>query len=289
MSTQTPQRPPSFSLLPMIRAPVVSVHKDSTLVDTKSDSPVAVFGVNSLYRPNVAAHVFNERGEFLACLRMDARGWQCVQGGVEKKDKDIVKAALRELEEEVGLTIEAGLVYVGEVHPPTASELVKIAALSGLLKTKKMACKPTPVVESSRETEEEDDDVPDYRYFRYTYPGHNPRRTRLGQEQRQLLFFLPSMNIDRVTLVPNADKFGPKVTQEFREVRWMDYETLFKHVGAHKEHIFAYVFLKALGMMKPVLAAYSQPIPAAESAREGPTSQTKNDEGERARLPTAEH
>ena len=237
---------PLSKMVDSIKMPAPSVPRgENPIVDLKSDNPVLKFGSNSLFRPNVAAHVFNERGEFMACLRMDGRGWQCVQGGVEKKDKDIQLAALRELEEEVGLTPESGLVFVGEISPPSAAELAQFQP------------KSTPTTEGKGEDEtsvagapSNDADAPDWRYFRYNYPGFNPRRTRLGQEQRQMLYFLPSVNISKAVLTPDPEKFGPKVSQEFLKVEWMSMERFFPLVGAHKEHIFAYVFLKAKGMIQ---------------------------------------
>ena len=58
-----------------------------------------------LYRKNVGIVVAKKDGKVLMCARADQKGyqWQFPQGGIEPKE-DIIKAALRELYEETGIT-----------------------------------------------------------------------------------------------------------------------------------------------------------------------------------------
>ncbi|MGJ8695869.1 MAG: RNA pyrophosphohydrolase [Verrucomicrobiaceae bacterium] len=59
------------------------------------------------YRPNVAALMVNSRGEILVCERFKIPGsWQFPQGGVDEGE-DLKVALVREIEEEIGLGVEA--------------------------------------------------------------------------------------------------------------------------------------------------------------------------------------
>lgn len=58
------------------------------------------------FRKNVAA-LITHKEKFLGCHRVDIDTWQCVQGGIEAEDKNIVAALQRELFEELGLTSES--------------------------------------------------------------------------------------------------------------------------------------------------------------------------------------
>ena len=200
------------------------------------------------YRPNVAAHIFNEKGEFLGCFRKDGKSWQCVQGGIEGDDDDLEQAALRELEEEVGLTPSAGLVYVGEIYAPSVSELRSLRGTSDPPSDGAPA-PPTSTAGNALE--------PDWTYFRYELPWYAGKRIReqgyIGQEQRQLVFYLPSKGIDSVELQPDPAKFGPDVKREFKRVAWMEMGQFYPLVATHKNHIFAYVFYKARSMIDAFL------------------------------------
>ena len=60
----------------------------------------------SLYRPNVGIALFSKRGHVFVGRRINAHGpfqWQMPQGGVDKGE-DTEAAALREMEEEIGVS-----------------------------------------------------------------------------------------------------------------------------------------------------------------------------------------
>ncbi|MEA1937549.1 MAG: RNA pyrophosphohydrolase [Pseudomonadota bacterium] len=58
----------------------------------------------NLYRKNVGIAVFNDKGQVFAGRRTDTEnGWQMPQGGIDD-DESIKQAALRELQEETGIT-----------------------------------------------------------------------------------------------------------------------------------------------------------------------------------------
>lgn len=61
--------------------------------------------IEKLYRPNVGLMVINSDGDVFMAHRTDERkqAWQMPQGGIDKHE-DPYKAALRELEEETGIT-----------------------------------------------------------------------------------------------------------------------------------------------------------------------------------------
>ena len=66
-----------------------------------------------LYRPCVGIALFNQKGEVFVGERIDTPGaWQMPQGGIDP-DEEIVTAALRELEEEVG-TANVEILQVAE-------------------------------------------------------------------------------------------------------------------------------------------------------------------------------
>lgn len=78
-----------------------------------------------MYRANVCAIIFNEQKQVLGCRRIGsshnvarAQHYQFVQGGIESNDKNVVTAALREIQEEVGLT-SAEVTFVQEILPPS--------------------------------------------------------------------------------------------------------------------------------------------------------------------------
>ena len=58
--------------------------------------------VNYGYRPNVAIVLFNKNSKVLWARRISHDGWQFPQGGVDQ-DESSTAAALRELEEELGV------------------------------------------------------------------------------------------------------------------------------------------------------------------------------------------
>ncbi|KAK7198062.1 Nudix hydrolase 2 [Novymonas esmeraldas] len=116
-----------------------------------------------MYRPNVCVFLFNEKVEFLGCQRVKSEHFQCVQGGIESTDTDVTLAALREVEEEIGLKPQ-DLTFVQEIPPPNGDPMNFAYSLSA---------------------------------------GANLRRFGyIGQKQRILLFFTPSANISKVVLVP---------------------------------------------------------------------------------------
>lgn len=123
----------------------------------------------SMYRPNVCAILFCEDSRVLGCRRVRHTEYQFVQGGIEKKDTDIVTAALREMEEEIGLTA-ADVTFVAEVPPPSGNPA-------------------------------------EFRYT--LHEGANLRRFGyVGQEQRMLLFYAPSTVSSKVVLKPPASMKG---------------------------------------------------------------------------------
>ncbi|CAC9442742.1 NUDIX hydrolase dihydroneopterin triphosphate pyrophosphohydrolase/hydrolase [Leishmania infantum JPCM5] len=116
-----------------------------------------------MYRPNVCVFLFNEKMEFLGCQRMKTDHFQCVQGGIEACDVDIRLAALREVEEEIGLKPQ-DLIFVQEIPPPNGDPMKFAYTLASNA---------------------------NLRRFGY-----------VGQKQRILLFFTPSENISKVVLIP---------------------------------------------------------------------------------------
>lgn len=124
-----------------------------------------------MYRKNVCCFVFNEFVEFLGCVRVNSDYLQCVQGGVEKDDHDVVLTAMREIKEEIGLE-PSDVRYVGEVPPPDNNPL-------------------------------------NFRYE--LSPTANLRRFGFrGQEQRILLFFVWSKTINKMVLVPPRNQAAPQ-------------------------------------------------------------------------------
>eukprot|EP00796_Vickermania_ingenoplastis_P008803 gene8803-6189_t len=125
-----------------------------------------------MYRKNVCAILFNEEGKVLGCNRVnEMEQYQFIQGGVEDTDTDVVKAALREIKEEVGLDPE-DVTFVGEVHPPSG-------------------------------------DPKDFRYDLRPSAGLR-RQGFVGQEQRMLLFYAHTSVLDKISLVPPAHLKGAK-------------------------------------------------------------------------------
>ena len=116
-----------------------------------------------MYRPNVCCFIFNEKEVFLGCQRIKSDHYQCVQGGIEKRDHDVRLAAFREIEEEIGLKPE-DLTFVQEIPPPNGDPMNFAYQLSSHA---------------------------NLRRFGY-----------IGQKQRVLLFFTPSTSIDKVVLIP---------------------------------------------------------------------------------------
>ncbi|ESL05737.1 hypothetical protein TRSC58_06602 [Trypanosoma rangeli SC58] len=116
-----------------------------------------------MYRKNVCAVIFNEDLFFIGCRRIHGDRYQFVQGGIEKGDTDVLQAAYREVQEEIGLLPE-DLHFVGEILPASG-------------------------------------DPREFRYeLRSTA---NLRRFGFqGQEQRLMLFFTQSDNIKKANLIP---------------------------------------------------------------------------------------
>ena len=154
-----------------------------------------------MYRKNVCAVLFNERGELLACHRRDRKAWQCVQGGIDDREQ-VLAAAWREINEEIGLdATRHGVRYVCEIPPPNGD--------------------PTAL--------------------RYILPPRAGQTIRaqgfIGQEQRLLLFYCPSTMAASVCLCPPPGSL-PAVKQEFRSVRWMAISEFLTKVSSHKQAIF---------------------------------------------------
>jgi putative (di)nucleoside polyphosphate hydrolase len=62
----------------------------------------------TLYRPNIGIMVINDTGKVLVCQRADnveGGKWQMPQGGIDENE-DTIKAGLRELNEETGITAD---------------------------------------------------------------------------------------------------------------------------------------------------------------------------------------
>lgn len=78
------------------------------------------------FRAGVGAVIANGRGQVLATERSDIRGaWQFIQGGLEE-DEELLQAALREVEEETGITA-AKLQLVDQYPEPLVYELPREA------------------------------------------------------------------------------------------------------------------------------------------------------------------
>lgn len=192
-----------------------------------------------MFRRNVVALIFNEKKEFLACNRMDRKGWQCVQGGVEEDDMtqslfishetglataakesdcDVVDlplpAAWREIDEEIGLTAAHGIQFAGWLRSPSAEG------------------------------------------FRYLFPKFAAKRLReqgyVGQIQTILVFFAPTEAQKDICLLPPQLRAGQTAslmamgtanapTQEFRSCSWMDAATFISKCPGVKRHIFEYM------------------------------------------------
>ena len=168
-----------------------------------------------MFRKNVAAVIFNECGDFLACHRKDRKSWQCVQGGVEDEE-DVVAAARREIFEEIGLNSkEHGIRFVGEIPPP-------------------------------------DGDPAKLRYLLPKFAGAKIRaQGYIGQEQRLLLFYAPSSSTAFVQVVPVRDS-GLK--QEFCKVQWMNMSQFLTKVSEYKQHIFDVIARDGLPMVHSFLS-----------------------------------
>ncbi|KAG5511375.1 hypothetical protein JKF63_07338 [Porcisia hertigi] len=119
-----------------------------------------------MYRLNVCVFIFNERVEFLGCQRMKTEYFQCVQGGVEAGDANITLAAMREIEEEIGLKPQ-DVIFVQEVPPPNGDPMEFAYTLVSNAKLSRL--------------------------------GY------IGQMQRILMFFTPSKNISKMVLIPPPD------------------------------------------------------------------------------------
>ena len=154
-----------------------------------------------MFRKNVVAVIFNEKAEFLACHRIDKKGWQFVQGGIEETDTDLILAARREIFEEIGLH-ETALVHVAEIPPPQGDP-TKLRYLS-----------------------------PKFVDKMFLDSGH------IGQEQRLLLFYMHSSTINTCRLIPPPES-GAK--QEFCSVAWMGIADLITRVPECKKHIFEHI------------------------------------------------
>lgn len=152
-----------------------------------------------MYRPNVCCIIFNEHQEVLGCRRIRSSRVQFVQGGVERRDKNILTAGLREIEEEVGLQ-EKDLVFVAELEPPSGN------------------------------TEE-------FRYI-LSARANLRRYGYVGQQQRALLFYAPSEIIDKVTLVPSSAMHAAGALQEFESAKWMSFEDVIINAPPEKTEIF---------------------------------------------------
>lgn len=127
-----------------------------------------------MYRPNVCAFIFNEFEEFLACLRIRSTYFQTVQGGIEKRDTDVVLAAYREIEEEIGIKKEM-IDFVQEILPPNG-------------------------------------DPKTFRYTLAT--NANLRRYGyVGQEQRILIFFMKKENTKHINVVTPKEAGVPQEFQ----------------------------------------------------------------------------
>lgn len=170
-----------------------------------------------------------------------AQHYQFVQGGIERNDKDVVAAALREIQEEVGLT-SAEVTFVQEVLPPSG-------------------------------------DPKEFRYR--LAPESNLRRRHgyEGQEQRMVLFFAPSSAIQRVVLIPPPTMKGSP-QQEFDEVRWMTFAELLDKGHPEKLVLFEKLSLLTPPVMEVFLASRNPPLDAASSSsRALPVSSTHDVEG----------
>lgn len=159
-----------------------------------------------LWRRNVVAVIFNEDGHVLGCNRKDRKGWQCVQGGVEDDDKEILAAAWREIDEEIGLLEkEHRLEFVSVLPPPN-----------------------------------NDPTVLRYKFPKFAAPGLRAQGY-VGQQQELLLFFAPKEAIKFVRLVPTPQHIAAGAKQEFRGVSWLSFEEFIPKTSDFKLHIFSHM------------------------------------------------
>jgi 8-oxo-dGTP pyrophosphatase MutT (NUDIX family) len=219
-----------------------------------------------MWRRNVVAVIFNEEGHVLGCNRKDRKGWQCVQGGVEDNDSELVAAAWREIDEEVGLLEKDHHVeFVAAIPPPN-----------------------------------NDPTILRYRFPKYAAPGLQAQGY-VGQQQELLLFFAPKESIKFVRLVPTPEHVAAGAKQEFRSVAWLSFEDFIPKTSDFKLHIFTHmhsaswpVIVEFLDKRFGTIARPFQAVPSAPAAKEersayAPSSQSEKTKRSRDEGPRKDH
>lgn len=184
-----------------------------------------------MFRRNVAVVIFNEDSQVLACYRKDRKGWQCVQGGIDG-DEDVIAAAWREIEEEIGLTADHGVQFVCTVQPPHG----------------------------------------DATKLRYLLPKFASPKLRaegyIGQQQEIVLFFAPRIAAESVRLIPSQeDCIARGIKQEFRRVEWMTWEDFLPKTGDIRRHIFSYMAIATPPLMTVFLSGKDTALLLTEVAQ----------------------
>jgi len=101
----------SREVLPVFAAPAeikIEEPRKEEVVEFKVEMTAAVVKKEPVYRPNVLVVVLNKEGKVLCGERSDFKEesfWQCPQGGIDCGE-DILEAAKREVQEELGLSPE---------------------------------------------------------------------------------------------------------------------------------------------------------------------------------------
>lgn len=171
-----------------------------------------------MFRNNVVAALVNEDGQILGCNRRDRKGYQCVQGGVDEGE-DFLAAAWREIDEEIGLTPDHGVSFIGFVPPPQG-------------------------------------DATKLRYLLPKYAAPSLRaQGYVGQQQTLLLFYCPRVAIQHVRLVPTIEQARSGAKQEFRGVQWMPLDEFLLKVGDLRLHIFQHLAKTIPDMIDQFFAA----------------------------------
>ena len=271
----TPPMPPPKQLLPafsdadILRSIVIPrLSEGDAKMEQHRRGAEAGVPAPRLYRPNVGVHFFNEFGQVFACFRKDGKSWQTVQGGIEEFDgvmdsaadassvplpmhsscdPRLMTAAIREVAEEIGFRdlASVGCEFVALISPPNRTEMEDIMLRQQRLGSSTRSADHTLRL-SPLDTQQLDLlEADPMRFFRYEFKGQMGMKARqkgyVGQEQYQLVFFLPSSSIGKVNLVPDRSFCGPDVVMEFKAVAWMSPNQFVPLCADFKQSMISYV------------------------------------------------